>query len=213
MKEKLHRIGRLYIFIFVFWGLYRLVFRLPENVEEIVLKPLLWLIPVFYLVFKKEKRGLSSLGYSLKTFKAGIIKGLSFGLLFLAAGIGLNCLKSGRFLWGNLPAGEILVPSLLLAFITAISEETVFRGYIFNRLNEVIKNSWVANIISSLGFCLIHLPISVFVFHYSLPQILIFMSLIFLSSLGSGLLFFWTGSIWGSILVHVFWSWPMLLFK
>lgn len=213
MKEKLRRIGRLYIFIFVFWGLYRLIFRLPENIEEIVLKPLVWLIPTFYLVFKKEKRDMPSLGYSLKTFKNGIVKGISFGLLFLAIGIGLNWLKSGRFLWGNLPAGEILIPSLLLAFITAISEETVFRGYIFNRLNEIVKNSWVANLISSFGFCLIYLPISIFVYHYSLPQILIFMSLIFLSSLGSGLLFFWTGSIWSSILVHVFWSWPMLLFK
>ena len=213
MKEKLRRIGRLYIFIFVFWGLYRLVFRLPENIEEIVLKPLLWLIPTFYLVFKKEKRDMPSLGYSLKTFRNGVIKGLSFGLLFLAIGIGLNFLKNGRFSWGNLPVGGILIPSLFLAFITAISEETVFRGYIFNRLNEVVKNSWVANLVSSFGFCLVHLPISIFVYHYSLPQVLIFMSLIFLSSLGSGLLFFWTGSIWSSILVHVFWSWPVLLFK
>lgn len=213
VKEKLCRISHLYLFVFVLWGLYRLIFRFPENIEEIILKPLVWLSPTFYLVFRKEKRSFSSLGYSSNTFKSGIAKGLGFSLLFLAAGIGLNYFKTGHTFSSGPLSGEVLIPSLMMAFITAISEETVFRGYLFNRLNEIVKNHWVANVISSLGFCLIHLPISIFVFHYNPLQLVLFFSLIFLSSLGSGLLFFWTGSIWGSIFIHVFWSWPVMLFK
>jgi len=211
MLKKLRPIGRLFTFIFVVWGLYRLIFRLPENVEEIVLKPLIWLVPTFYLVFKKEKRGMESLGYTNKNLKKSIGKGLIFSLFFLVVGISLNYLKNGFFSFGGIFSKDIFWPTVLLSFITAISEETVFRCYIFNRMAEILKNDWLANLISSVGFCLVYLPISVFVYHYNLPQIFIFLTLTFLFSIGSGVLFSWTGSIWSSILVHVFWAWPAIL--
>lgn len=211
MKGKLRLIGRLYLVIFVFWGLYRLIFRLPDNIEEIILKPLIWLGPTFYIVFKIEKKGLSSLGYSTKNFGSSLVKGLAFGILFLVVGLSLNYLKNGRFLIQSLAVKEFFLPSLLLSFITAISEETVFRGYIMNRLSKILKNDIAANIVSSLGFCLVHLPITIFVYHYVFPQIFIFLTLVFLSSLGSGVIFSWTKTIWASILVHVFWAWPVAL--
>lgn len=210
MLKKLRLIGRLYLFIFIVWGLYRLIFRLPENVEEIILKPLIWLVPTFYIVFKIEKRGMDSLGYTSKKFTKAIGRGIAFSTIFFIIGLCLNYLKYGRFSFDNLPAKEVFWPALFLSFITSISEETVFRGYIFNRLNEILKNSWVANLISSVGFCLVHLPIAVFVYKYSLPQGVIFLILIFLSSIGSGAMFSWTGSIWSSILIHVFWTWPVI---
>lgn len=211
MKGKLRLIGRLYLIIFIFWGLYRLIFRLPDDIEEIILKPIIWLVPTFYIVFKIERKGLASLGYSTKALGSSFIKGVGLGILFLIVGLGLNYLRNGGFSIQNLPAKEFFLPALLLSFITAVSEETVFRGYIMNRLSVVLKNGFTANIISSLGFCLIHLPITVFVYHYGLPQIFIFLILVFLSSLGSGLAFSWTKTIWASILIHVFWAWPVAL--
>lgn len=211
MRKKLQLVSRLYIFIFVVWGLYRLIFRLPENVEEIILKPLIWLLPVLYIVFKIEKRGADSLGYTAKNFKRAIGRGLVFSIVFLIVGICLNYLKYGHFSFSNLPSKDVFWPALFLSFITAISEETVFRGYIYNRMAEILKNEWIANFISSIGFCLVYLPVSVFVYHYNLPQVIIFLILVFLSSVGSGLMFAWTGSIWSSILIHVFWTWPVIL--
>lgn len=213
MRERLRLIGRLYLTIFVLWGLYRLIFRLPEDIEEIVLKPIVWLGPTFYIVFKIEKKGLASLGYSAKHFGRDLLKGLGFGIMFIVVGLSLNYLRFGHFSSQNLPMKEIFLPSLFLSFITAISEETVFRGYIMNRLSEMLKSPGAANFISSIGFSLVHLPISVFVYHYSLPQVFIFLVLIFLSSLGSGIAFSWTKTIWASILVHVFWTWPVVLLK
>lgn len=210
MSKKLKLIGNLYVFIFVVWGLYRLIFRLPEAFEEIVLKPLVWLGPTFYIVFVKEKRGFSSLGYTKKSFLPGIKKGLLFGIVFFIVGLSINYLKNSgvSFVWEN-----NFLTSLALVLITAISEETVFRGYIQNRLEELCKNSWLANIIASIGFCLVYLPISVLVYRYNIPQVFIFLVLVFLSSFGSGIFFSWTKGIWASILIHVFWSWPLLLFK
>lgn len=213
MKNTLRRVGRLYLFIFIVWGLYRLIFRLPESVEEIILKPLLWLVPTFYIVFKIEKKGLLSLGYNTKDFGRSFLKGLSFGVLFLVVGLSLNYIRYGGFEFKNLPLGEFFWPAIFLSFVTAITEETVFRGYILNRLWEITKSGGAANILSSVGFSLIHLPITIFIYHYSLPQVFIFTLLVFLSSLGSGLLFVWTKNIWASILIHVFWSWPIIFLK
>lgn len=213
MEKKLHLVSKVYLFIFIAWGLYRLIFRFPQDIEEIILKPLIWLIPTFYIVFKFEKKGLSSLGYSVNNFGADISKGFLFGLLFLIFGLSLNFLRNGNFSYSNLPIGEVFFPALILSFITAIIEETVFRGYIMNRLAEAIKSWGAANIISSIGFCLIHLPIAFFVYHYDLPQLFIYLTLIFLTSLGSGLMFSWTKTIWSPILIHVFWVWPIVLLR
>lgn len=210
MKDKLRLVGRLYLIIFVFWGLYRLIFRLPDYIEEIVLKPIVWLGPTFYIVFKIEKRDLSSLGYSVKNFGSSLLRGLLLGFLFLLVGLSLNYLKGGVSLVQNFPSVNLFLPIFLLSFVTAISEETVFRGYIMNRLSNILKNDFAANIISSFGFCLIHLPITIFVYHYVLPKSFIFLLLIFLSSLGSGLVFSWTKTIWASIIIHVFWAWPIV---
>jgi len=211
VREKLRRIGKLYLIVFIFWGLYRLIFRLPEEVEEIILKPIVWLGPTFYLVFKVEKKGLSSLGYSFKSLRSSLGKGLIFGILFLGMGLILQVLRGRSILWGNLLNYQFLLSTFGLALMTALSEETVFRGYILNRLEEVLGKSLVPNLITSIGFALIHLPVSVFVYHLALPQLFSYLLLVFLSSMGSGLIFSWSGGIWGAILVHVFLVWPMIL--
>ena len=188
-----------------------MIFRLPEEVEEIILKPIVWLGPTFYLVFKVEKKGLSSLGYSFKSLRSSLEKGLIFGILFLGMGLILQVLRGRSILWGNLLNYQFLLSTFGLALMTALSEETVFRGYILNRLEEVLGKSLVPNIITSIGFALIHLPVSVFVYHLALPQLFSYLLLVFLSSMGSGLIFSWSGGIWGAILVHVFLVWPMIL--
>lgn len=210
MSKRLRLLGRLYLLVFVFWGLYRLIFRLPEDFEEIILKPLIWLGPTLYVVFLKERKGFSSLGFTAKSFLPGVSKGLLFGAIFFVAGLSQNYIKNNSL---SLTWENNLLSSLALAFVTAISEETLFRGYLQNRLEEMTKNNWLANIITSIGFCLIYLPISIFVYRYSLPQIFIYQILIFATSFSSGIFFSWTKGVWASILIHVFWSWPLLLFK
>jgi len=43
----------LYAYLFVVWGFYRLLFfQLPETVEVLFLKPILWLLPTFFLIKK-----------------------------------------------------------------------------------------------------------------------------------------------------------------
>jgi len=52
-------------YLLIVWGFYRFLFKLPEEIEELIIKPLVWLLPVFYLL-RKEKVGLSSIGVTTK---------------------------------------------------------------------------------------------------------------------------------------------------
>jgi len=55
----------------------------------------------------------------------------------------------------------IFLGFLGVSLVTAFSEELVFRGYIFNRLWQIWDKEWLANIVSSFLFAVVHLPIGI----------------------------------------------------
>ncbi|PJE67281.1 hypothetical protein COU95_03355 [Candidatus Shapirobacteria bacterium CG10_big_fil_rev_8_21_14_0_10_40_9] len=217
VKEKtniLKNVVTLYTFIFLIWGFYRYLFRLPEEIEELVLKPIIWLGPVFFLLFK-EKASLSSLGWTGKNLFKSLYLGIGLGIIFAIEGLFTHTLKYGgisfvKLAYTSLP---VFLVALGVSLGTAISEETAFRGYIFNRLWQILKNEWLANLVSSLGWALVHLPITIFVFHYNPVQILVFLILTFIFGAGSAFVFARTGTVVASVLLHVFWGWPIILFR
>jgi membrane protease YdiL (CAAX protease family) len=216
MKEKLalRRVFSLFALILVVWGFYRFLFRFPETVEELVLKPIIWLGATFWIVKKLEKKSLASLGFTSKNLFKSIYLGLLFGAVFTIEGLFTNYLKYGNFSFIQLSYTQAaFLGAIGLSFATAVSEETAFRGYIFNRLWKTLKNEWYANILSTAGFALVHLPITIFVLHYSLDEVLVYLLLVSFFGFGSAFIFARTGNILSSILMHVFWSWPIVLFR
>lgn len=218
MREKtnlLKNVINLYVFIFLVWGLYRFLFRLPEQIEEIILKPLIWLGPLLWLLFK-EKEDLKSIGWSFQGVFKSLYLGVGLGLLFALLGFLSHLVKYQGIAFvklSSLASLDLFWGALGLSLITAVSEETVFRGYFFNRLWQVLKDERWANLLSSFGWVLIHLPITLFVFHYNLTQILVFLFLSFLYGVGAAFLFARTRTIIAPVLLHVFWGWPILLFR
>jgi membrane protease YdiL (CAAX protease family) len=200
-------------YIIVIWGFYRFLFQFPDQIEELVIKPVLWLAPIVYIVFQKEHSKLSSLGFSFRNLFPAIYFSIGLGAIFVIEGLLTNYLKYGGINFaaniGNLP----LMTSLGLSFATAFSEETAFRGYVFNRLWLVLKNEWLANIISTLLWTGIHVPIAFFVWKLSLPAGLVYLGLTTIFGLGSAFIFARTKNVWGSIFLHVLWEWPIILFR
>jgi membrane protease YdiL (CAAX protease family) len=101
----------------------------------------------------------------------------------------------------------------VISLATAFSEETVFRGYIFNRLWQIWRKEWLANIVSSLLFVIIYLPVGVFVLGYTPVVMLAYLFFVFIFAFGSAFVFGRTQNVLSSILLHVFWSWPIVLFR
>lgn len=135
-------------------------------------------------------------------------------MVFSLEGLLTNILKYGNLSLETLQYTPLLfIGALALSFITAFSEELVFRGYIFNRLWQVWKKELLAGIVSAILFALIHLPIGVFVLGYAPTVMMVFLFLVFIFGIGSAFVFARTGNIASSILLHVLWSWPIVLFK
>ncbi|OGY07983.1 MAG: hypothetical protein A2700_00010 [Candidatus Blackburnbacteria bacterium RIFCSPHIGHO2_01_FULL_44_64] len=204
----------LYSLLLVVWGFYRVLFKLPENIEEVVIKPVLWLGLLAYFL-RKEGVGLRSVGFTSKNLFKSVYLSLGLGVLFVVVAYFSNLAKyEGRVSFSDFGfTGNALVLTFLVSLITAVVEETVFRGYIFGRLAQGLKSDFSANILSSTFWVAIHLPVLVFVYKLSLIDLSLRVVLVAVFGVGSAFLFSRTRNIVSSILLHVLWSWPIILFR
>ncbi len=200
------------VYILIVWGFYRFLFKFPSEIEELIIKPVIWLAPLFYIL-KKEKKNIFTLGINLKNLFSTVYYALFLGIIFAFEGFLINYFKyQGPNFSANLGASPFMV-ALGLSFATAITEELSFRGYIFNRLFLITKNELVSNITVSLFWGLVHLPISIFWWKLSITGVMGYFLLTVIFGIGSAYVFARTKNIISSILLHVFWEWPIILFR
>lgn len=214
-KLSLKHVFALFSFVFVVWSFYRYLPQfLPLWFEELVLKPLFWLVPTIWVVRKVEKQPFSSLGFSTKKLFPSLYWGIGLGLVFAFEGLITHILKyKGLNLISLNYSPDEFLGLFLISVATAFSEETVFRGYLFNRLWQIWKNEGLANLVSSLLFVIVHLPVGVFVLGYRPAMMLAYLFFVFIFGFGSAFVFGRTKNILSSILLHIFWSWPIVLFR
>lgn len=199
-------------YLLIVWGVYRFLFKLPEEVEELIIKPAIWLIPTFYFV-RKEKEKLSSIGITDKNLFPAIYLALALGAFFALEGILINFLKYEGITFEAYIGQKTFLVSLGLSLATAISEEIAFRGYLFNRVWGILDDEWRANFITSFVWGLIHIPIAIFWWGLNLTGIVSYFGLTVVFGIGSAFLFARTKNITSSILLHVLWEWPIILFR
>lgn len=200
------------VYLLLIWGFYRLLFKLPEEIEEVFLKPIIWLVPIFFLL-KKERLGFSSLGITLKNLFPAIYFSLGLGTVFALEAVVLNFIKYGNFVFAANIGEKSFLPALGLSFATAFSEEIAFRGYLFNRVWQVLDNEWLANFLTSLVWMFIHIPVAIFVWRYDIVTAGVYFFITILFGIGSAFVFARTRNVFSSIFLHVLWEWPIILFR
>jgi membrane protease YdiL (CAAX protease family) len=212
--NSLESVYRIWAWILLIWSLYRYFLRLPEYLDELLFKPLVFLGPVFWYVRKIEKRSLASLGLTVKKFFPSVYIGLGIGLLFAIEGLAANALKYGKVNINPIVAIQQygLVMLLVLSIATAFSEEVLSRGFLFQRIHEKSRNLFSALFISAVLFILLHVPILVTSLKLQGFTLVLFFVTDFVLSLANGLLFYQTGSIVAPLLVHVFWNMTVALY-
>ncbi len=211
--SEIKTITRLIAFLFVFWGFYRFLFKLPDSVEELLIKPLIWGIPVLYIVFFVEKKGLASLGFSLKNLFPSIYLSLGLGVIFVVEALFVNFMKYQSFNFAANIGEAPLFASFGITLATALTEETTFRGYVFNRLLTIFGNELWANLVTSAVWAMIHVPVAVFVWDFQPVQVATYLMLTTIFGIGSAFVFARTKNILSSVLLHVLWEWPIILFR
>ncbi len=203
MNKNITKIAGYFFYLLLIWGLYRWQSGFPEYLDELVFKPLLWLLPIWYLVVKVEKQSLKSLGLVWhKPFKNALL-GLGISLFIWFEYILVFIVKKADFNFNpqNISAGFWLL-AFLVTLATGIVEEVAFRGFLMTRLNQVIKDKLLSNILTGLLFFLIHLPILVFVQNQNFLGIVQFFILSVSLGIIDGMIFWKTKGILAPIIAH-----------
>lgn len=179
------------------WTIYRYTTHLPEYIDELLAKPLIWLIPVILVMFWKRIK-LKSLGFatpSLKIIFISAITGVAISLLQIVP----NFFKQPTQIM-NFPSQSLFL--LIFTYSgTAISEEVLFRGFILQQL-KLRFSVFTSVALSSLLFALIHLPILLFINNLSGTDLVIGLYILFSTGALFGILFLHHKTIWSPIIAH-----------
>ena len=181
------RLWYYYIYLVLIWGSFRYFIRLPEVIEELWFKPVLWLVPLFWWnLALKEKIVMFG-----KKWGESLLLGLLVGTFYFLL------LK-----FKNLGSIELDVNLVGVAMATAVTEELVFSGFVAGYLEKVRKGRMFNLIIVGLMTAVIRLPILIFVYQATGGEILG----VVLVALASGVINAWirvkSGNVFGSILAR-----------
>lgn len=209
----LHSAIKAYITVFVFWGLYRLVFRLPEVIEETILKPIVFVGSVFLV--ERPRRWDK---YFLQIWGAGdwlksLFMGLGFGLFYIIFYGFASFLSFGKLELGSELANNLWASFIGLGIVTAVWEEWLFSGYIFSELKKFIASPMTARIITALLFALVHLPILAFGYKFTGSTLIFQLLLLAVLGLGNTILIGFSKNLLAPIVAHALWGTAIYLFR
>ena len=212
LKNVMFKTSLLYfVYLFVVWNAYRLSFKFSDNIEELYIKPVIWLLPFLYIL-PKESISLADLGITLKNFFRSIYLSIALGVGFAFLGLIANIAKYGAINFNANIGSNFLGTSILISFATSITEELVFRGYLLGVFMRKYKGL-IPVLLNSLLWTAIHAPISYYVWRMDGVQTVVYLSLTFVYGLGAALLYKGTKNIAAPVMLHVLWEWPIILFR
>ncbi|MDP3973947.1 MAG: type II CAAX endopeptidase family protein [Candidatus Daviesbacteria bacterium] len=196
----------LYLLTFILWAIYRFFEQFPTWVDEMIFKPVLKFAPIIYTVFILEKKGWVSLGFSQKNLWTNIFLGIGLGLALIIIRIIAKDFVSGDLTINplNLTYAGFVVAAVT-ATVVGFLEETIFRGYFFQRIYLSGQSEASANIISSMLSAIAHLPLSVFLLQFS-GNLSFYFTQALLMSMLFAFVFARRKSIFVSITAHAIWN-------
>ncbi len=102
-----------------------------------------------------------------RTIAAGIIFGFTFKLLTKAVIMPLLGAGPVNFVFHYLSGNSAALPAAIwMMLVTGFAEETVFRGFLFERMGKILGRRWwtkaVTVIVTSLWFGFAHMPVQGF---------------------------------------------------
>lgn len=211
--DRLHRIVKAYVLLFVLWGVYRLLIRLPAEIEETLLKPLVFVGSVLWVerprtavAFFRERWGS---GDSFRAIIAGTAVGVGYFILYSIASI----ISFGSLRVGSEISHELWLSVLFPGVLTSIWEEWTFAGYFLGEFQKILRNSWTSRLLTSGLFTLTYLPILLFWYQFTgavlLFQIMTFFLLGFINATLMGI----SRNLLAPVLSHTLWGVAVVLMR
>ena len=208
---KLKSLLILWLGIVCFWGIYRYLFRLPEWLDELIVKPWVFIIPPIIYLFKNRQLSLSSLGLNWQKSKLILTWGVGFGLFLVIESVIVSLIKDKQVNYINLHLSALLVNGII-SLATAISEEILYRGFLLEQIWQKLHKQLLSNVITTLLFSLGHLSIAVWVLKYQGMELASYLWLIFILGLADGVIYQQTRSVFAPIISHTLWNFSVMWF-
>lgn len=206
MTEKtnpLQKVLNLWAFILIVWAFYRAKFQMPVWFDEFIAKPLIFVLPVFWYVVKKEKTTIiKGVDLRLKNLGRDLLIGIIIGLIFVFTAIISSYFSHQKI---NLPQPNRWFGLIVLGLATAISEEILSRGFVLKRLYQESKNVLSSSFFASVLFFFLHIPILFTSAKITGNILLLVMGVSIIFSFINGLIFIEYG-LTLSILIHLFYN-------
>jgi uncharacterized protein len=182
---------------FALWSVIRLVLGEMEHTWLVgVVKVLVWSAPVLLYLVVVERQA----PFLYLRLTAYPVRGVALPWLFVALLL-LNVVAV-RAVWGRgFSFSLVWEDVLVLVLLTAITEEIVFRGFVLQQL--LVRFPFpTANVLASLLFVLIHVPIWIMTYQLGLIEMARVAPVVFAVGWILGALFVGTRSLWPPIAIH-----------
>lgn len=212
-----HQVFIVWFVVFLVWAVYRASFVLPESIDEFLVKPLIFVLPVLFAVRYLEKKKFTTLGFptSKREFLIDIYIGIVIGVVFALEGLLANYVKYGKLSFAPLLAVRLsggLMMFFLTNLFTSLWEEILGRGYLFLRLKNISESVFGAAFTSSFLFLLLHVPIMFTRLRLTGTSLIIYPISIMILGITNCYILRTRGSLTLPILIHTFWNMTVALY-
>lgn len=200
--------------VLIIWSVYRTKFMLPAWLDEFVIKPLVFITPVYIFFQKVEPKAfLEAIWLNTNNLKKNLILSVVLGLFFAATIAFSRYTQTGVMprILGNLSTAGFAT-ALAITFATAVSEEILSRGFVVKRLYESSQNFFSSVFLGSVLFLILHIPIIMTNYKLTGSYLLIFMATEFFLSLINSIVFLEQKSLIPPILIHAFYNIAILMY-
>lgn len=202
--------------VLIMWSVYRAKFQLPEVIDELIAKPIVFLLPVYWYIKNTEKKDFGpSVWLTTTKLFSNIYLSLFIGAIFALSALMANYGKFGTFSFGetllNMHA-QSLVFAIVIALFTAFCEEVVSRGFVLKRLYEESGNVYTSSFLASVLFLILHIPILLTNLKLTGSVLLWFMVTDFILSLINSFVFLSRRSLVSPILIHALYNLSIILY-
>ena len=194
------------------WAGYRYFWQMPEWVEEIILKPVVFVLPVWiYLKTKQPKVTLVDLGFHRAKFMAILGWGVGFGLFLTLENLVIWWSK-----WSGISANVFLPSHLLISaavsLATALTEEILYRGFLLDKIWQLTGRAYTANLLTTMLFVIGHLGVGVFRLNYFGNDLAVYLLTISVIGFTQGFIYLETRSVAATTMAHALWNFSNTLF-
>jgi membrane protease YdiL (CAAX protease family) len=209
MKQKtspVQKILNLWAIILIVWAFYRAKLQMPAWFDEFIAKPLVFVLPVYYYIIKREKLNFfEGIGFYRKRIAKDFVIGTIIGLAIITTLI-LTLVLQNKKLSPPL-SGQLLILAAI-SFAAAVSEEILSRGFVLKRLYQDSKNKFSASFLASILYFFLHIPILFTNPNLTQHILLLYMVIEIIFSFIISLIFLDYGLLI-AILIHFFYSFAL----